>query len=80
MLEGLEDLTQLSELHIAHQRLEEGEKLLFDPRTLKAISVSSALLRASLYLFNRTISGHVPIPCIEFTNTSECDWESARFN
>lgn len=40
VVEGLEALTQLSELHIAHQRLPEGEKLLFDPRTLFAISVS----------------------------------------
>ena len=39
-MEGLEELTQLSELHIAHQRLPEGEKLLFDPRTLFAVSVS----------------------------------------
>lgn len=39
-MEGLEVLTQLSELHVAHQRLPEGEKLLFDPRTLSAICVS----------------------------------------
>lgn len=40
VVEGLDELTQLSELHIAHQRLPEGEKLLFDPRTLSAICVS----------------------------------------
>lgn len=41
VVEGLDGLKQLSELHVAHQRLPEGEKLLFDPRSLNAISVSS---------------------------------------
>ena len=40
VVEGLEGCGQLSELHIANQRLTEGEKLLFDPRTLQAITVS----------------------------------------
>ena len=40
-MEGLEELRQLSELHIAHQRLPEGEKLLFDPRSLSSIAVSN---------------------------------------
>lgn len=40
VVEGLEELRQLSELHIAYQRLPEGEKLLFDPRSLSAIAVS----------------------------------------
>lgn len=41
VVEGLEGLTNLTELHIANQRLPEGEKLLFDPRSLKAVSVSA---------------------------------------
>ena len=41
VVEGLEQCTELSELHMASQRLLEGEKLLFDPRTLRAIAVSS---------------------------------------
>lgn len=44
MVEGLEELRQLSELHIAHQRLPEGEKLLFDPRSLSAIAVRFKLI------------------------------------
>ena len=39
MLEGLERLENLSELHIENQNLPVGEKLLFDPRTLKAVAV-----------------------------------------
>ena len=41
VVEGLEGLTQLTELHIAHQNLPVGEKLLFDPRSMKAIAVSN---------------------------------------
>lgn len=41
VVEGLEELPQLSELHIAYQKLPEGEKLLFDPRSIKALAVSS---------------------------------------
>ena len=40
MVEGLENLKELSELHIAYQKFPEGEKLLFDPRSLDGISVS----------------------------------------
>ncbi len=40
VVEGLEGLPNLNELHIANQRLPEGEKLLFDPRSLLAVSVS----------------------------------------
>ena len=39
VVEGLEQCSELSELYIANQRLPEGEKLLFDPRTLKGIAV-----------------------------------------
>ena len=40
VVEGLETLQNLSELHVAQQHLPEGEKLLFDPRTIKALAVS----------------------------------------
>ena len=40
VVEGLEALRNLTELHIAYQRLPGGEKLLFDPRTIKALAVS----------------------------------------
>ena len=40
VVEGLETLHNLSELHVAQQHLPEGEKLLFDPRTIKALAVS----------------------------------------
>ena len=39
VVEGLEQAKDLRELHIENQRLIEGEKLLFDPRTLKTIKV-----------------------------------------
>lgn len=39
VVEGLQQCSELSELYIANQRLPEGEKLLFDPRTLKGIAV-----------------------------------------
>lgn len=42
VVEGLETLHNLRELSIANQRLPEGEKLLFDPRSLLAISVSKS--------------------------------------
>ena len=40
VVEGLETLTQLLELHVAHQNLPDGEKLLFDPRSIKGLAVS----------------------------------------
>jgi protein phosphatase 1 regulatory subunit 42 len=40
VVEGLEELNQLQELHIENQRLPSGEKLLFDHRSLQAIAVS----------------------------------------
>ena len=39
VLEGLENNKNLSELHIECQELPEGEKLLFDPRTMESLSV-----------------------------------------
>lgn len=39
VVEGLQNLTGLLELHIENQRLAPGEKLLFDPRSINAISV-----------------------------------------
>ena len=40
MLEGLEMLSQLQELHIENQQLSNGEKMLFDERSLQAVAVS----------------------------------------
>lgn len=39
VVEGLEKLGELSELHLENQRLAPGEKLLFDPRTLLSLAV-----------------------------------------
>lgn len=39
VVEGLEQLTELKELHLENQRLAPGEKLLFDPRTLVSVAV-----------------------------------------
>jgi len=40
VLEGLENLTELQELHMENQQLSSGEKMLFDGRSLHAISVN----------------------------------------
>ena len=40
VVEGLEKLPMLQELHIENQHLPPGEKLLFDPRTLNTLAVS----------------------------------------
>jgi protein phosphatase 1 regulatory subunit 42 len=40
VVEGLENLGNLEELHIENQSLPLGEKLIFEPRTLLALSVS----------------------------------------
>ena len=40
VVEGLENLCQLQELHIENQNLPSGEKLLFDPRSVQAVAVS----------------------------------------
>lgn len=39
VVEGLEALKNLTELHVAQQYLPDGEKLLFDPRTIQALAV-----------------------------------------
>ena len=44
VVEGLENLENLRELHIEKQSLPPGEKLLFEPRSLQALSVSMHLL------------------------------------
>ena len=41
MVEGIDRLEHLEELHIENQKLPPGEKLLIDPRSLYAISVST---------------------------------------
>lgn len=43
VVEGLEKLQFLEELHIENQKLPGGEKLLFDPRSLHALSVCSLI-------------------------------------
>lgn len=43
VVEGLEELHQLQELHIENQIIPSGEKLLFDPRSLQAVAVSSQM-------------------------------------
>lgn len=47
VIEGLEKLDRLQELHVENQTLPPGEKLLFDPRSIKAISNSLKVLNVS---------------------------------
>ncbi|XP_041483963.1 protein phosphatase 1 regulatory subunit 42-like [Lytechinus variegatus] len=47
VLEGLEKLQELKELHMEHQRLPTGERLLFEPRTLVALSMGLQVLNVS---------------------------------
>ncbi|XP_017261940.1 protein phosphatase 1 regulatory subunit 42 [Kryptolebias marmoratus] len=44
IVEGLEELRELRELHLENQRLAPGEKLHFDPRTLRALAESLCVL------------------------------------
>lgn len=46
-LEGLHDLHHLKELHIEHQLLPQGEKLLIDPRSMETLSVCIRLFYIS---------------------------------
>lgn len=52
VVEGLERLENLRELHIEKQTLPPGEKLLFEPRSLQALAVSilQCLLRRQSYI------------------------------
>ncbi|XP_069127973.1 protein phosphatase 1 regulatory subunit 42-like isoform X6 [Argopecten irradians] len=47
VLEGLDKMDKLQELHVENQRLPPGEKLLFDPRSLKGIAMSLQVLNVS---------------------------------
>ncbi|XP_062045544.1 protein phosphatase 1 regulatory subunit 42 [Lepus europaeus] len=47
VVEGLEGLEELRELHVESQRLPLGEKLLFDPRTLRSLAKSLSILNIS---------------------------------
>ncbi|XP_047205256.1 protein phosphatase 1 regulatory subunit 42 [Girardinichthys multiradiatus] len=47
MVEGLEELRGLRELHLENQKLEPGEQLLFDSRTLLALAESLCVLNVS---------------------------------
>ena len=46
VVEGLEGLKCLRELHVENQRLPEGEKLIWDPRSLRVLSVSASVTGA----------------------------------
>eukprot|EP00058_Branchiostoma_floridae_P016167 XP_002601655.1 hypothetical protein BRAFLDRAFT_124305 [Branchiostoma floridae] len=47
VVEGLDKLENLKELHIENQRLPPGEKLLFDPRSIQALSATLCVLNVS---------------------------------
>lgn len=47
VIEGLDKLEQLRELHVEHQKLPVGERILFDPRTLAALSTCLQVLNVS---------------------------------
>ncbi|KAK2174545.1 hypothetical protein NP493_791g00003 [Ridgeia piscesae] len=47
VLEGLEKIDCLQELHIEHQKLPLGEKLLFDPRSIKHLAPTLEVLNVS---------------------------------
>ncbi|VDH98470.1 protein phosphatase 1 regulatory subunit 42-like isoform X3 [Mytilus galloprovincialis] len=47
VLEGLDKLDNLQELHLENQRLPPGEKLLFDPRTIRSLSRSLQVINVS---------------------------------
>lgn len=60
VLEGLEKLEKLQELHMENQHLPAGEKLLFDPRSLSTLTVSltfpiSVFLKSVLNSFEQWI-------------------------
>lgn len=61
VVEGIDKLEFLEELHIENQRLPDGEKLLFDPRSLEAISVSVTYL---------LIPTCLPLACLLFLVSS----------
>jgi hypothetical protein len=41
VIEGLDKLCNLEELHVQRQELPQGETLHFDPRTMKGLAVSN---------------------------------------
>ena len=47
VMEGMEKMTSLRELHLNNQKLEPGEKMLFDPSSLSAISPTLHILNIS---------------------------------
>jgi len=51
VLEGLEMLVQLQELHIENQHLSNGEKMLFDDRSLQAVAVSNNVFCQYVFKF-----------------------------
>lgn len=55
VLEGLDKLEEIRELHIESQHLPLGEKLLFDPRSLRSLAVST------FWEFQWTINQYISI-------------------
>ena len=78
VVEGLEGLKNLRELHLESQALPEGEKLIFDPRTLRSISVCfnahkvivnvHTYIRTQMYVFSHICTMYVH----SFTHTHVC--------
>ncbi|XP_033616522.1 protein phosphatase 1 regulatory subunit 42 isoform X2 [Fukomys damarensis] len=58
VIEGLEGLEELRELHVESQRLPLGEKLLFDPRTLRSLADLEFLLNKLTKLWKMDLSGN----------------------
>jgi len=60
VVEGLDHNKNLTELHIEYQNLPDGEKLLFDPRTIESLSVRYKYLHlrgwVGLFFINLIIS------------------------
>lgn len=62
VVEGLEALRNLTELHVAYQHLPRGEKLLFDPRTIKALAVGYQIAYHRFTILLQPSTGHTYHP------------------
>nr|CAD7590049.1 unnamed protein product [Timema genevievae] len=71
VLEGLEALNNLEELHIDKQQLPPGESLYFDPRTIKTLSTCVRVLN---------LSNNNLISITDLTPLQEIRWFIARDN
>ena len=61
MIEGLEGLSQLRELHVEHQTLPAGEQLVFDQRSMDAIAVS-CVRGVSSFIHSLVQTAHPGLP------------------